>query len=449
MNKKFSVLINNKIKKFNKTISIESDKSISHRALLIASQCIGPSILKNILESEDVKNTIVCLKKLGVKILKKNKTYIVYVNGLGSLQQPKKNKLYVGNSGTLARMICGLLSTNPNLKIKIFGDKSMNKRDMLRVIEPLQKIGCFFYPAGKTTLPLTIESTSMPLAQHHNEIVGSAQIKTAILLASLNIPGITTIEQKKISRDHTENILSIVKAGIKIKKLKKGNLVSLRGQKNLSNFDLKIPGDLSSAAPFIALTLLTPGAKLLIENINCNPTRLGFVNIIKKMNAKIKLINVKIINSEKTGDIVIKSSNLKSIICSSSIVPFAIDEFILCFLLAAKAKGVSIFKGLGELNKKESPRLNVINKILNQIGIKTRLNKKIGSIKIYGNPNIDLNKFYKIETYYDHRICMAAFVMALSFGGKIKIKDCDSIATSFPKFLTTIKKIGGKYEIKK
>ena len=448
MYKKFSVVINNKIKRFNKIISVESDKSCSHRALLIGSVCIGLSRIKNLLESQDVMNTLKCLKALKVKILKKNKTYIIYGNGLGSLQQPKNNRLYVGNSGTLARMLCGLIATNPNLKIKIIGDKSMNKRDMFRVIEPLQKIGCFFYPAGKTTLPLTIKSTSMPLAQHHNETIGSAQTKSTILLASLNAPGKSTIYQKKMSRDHTENFLVSAKARIIIKKFKKGNLISLIGQKKLSCINLEILGDPSSAAPFIALTLLTPGSKLLIKNVNCNPTRLGFINILKKMNARIKLTNIKTVSSEKSGDIVIKSSNLKSIKCPTSMVPFAIDEFVLCFLLAAKAKGVSTFKGLDELNKKESPRLNVMNKILNQIGIKTKLNIKNGSIKIYGNPNISLNKFYKIKTQYDHRICFMGIIMALTFGGKVEIEDCNSIATSFPKFLTTIKKIGAKYEVK-
>ena len=164
MNKKFSVLTKNKIKKFNKTIFVENDKSISHRALLIASQCLGPSSLKGILESEDVKNTIICLKKLGVKIVKKNKKYIVHGNGLGSFRKPNKNQLYVGNSGTLARLLIALIATHPNLKVKVFGDSSLNKRDMKRIIEPLSKIGCNFYPRDKTTLPLTIEGTSMPLA---------------------------------------------------------------------------------------------------------------------------------------------------------------------------------------------------------------------------------------------------------------------------------------------
>jgi len=185
MKKNFSVSINHKIEKFNKTIDVESDKSISHRALLIASQCIGTSSLSGVLESEDVKNTVNCLKKLGVKILKKKEKYIVYGNGLGSFKKPKNNQLYAGNSGTLARMLFALLATQPDLKVKIVGDKSLNKRDMKRIIDPLSKIGCNFYPKNKYKLPLTIEGTSMPLAQKHVETIGSAQIKSAILLTEL------------------------------------------------------------------------------------------------------------------------------------------------------------------------------------------------------------------------------------------------------------------------
>ena len=165
MKENFSVLVNQKIKTFKKIITVESDKSISHRSLLIASQCIGISKIDNILESEDVKNTIISLKKLGVKIIKKNKNYLVFGNGFASFKKPKNNLLYAGNSGTLARMLFAILATQPNLKIKIFGDNSLNKRDMKRIIDPLSKIGCNFYPKNKSTLPLIIESTSMPLAQ--------------------------------------------------------------------------------------------------------------------------------------------------------------------------------------------------------------------------------------------------------------------------------------------
>ena len=447
MSKKISVLIKKKITKFKKTILVESDKSISHRALLIASQCIGPSSLNGILESEDVKNTVICLKKLGVKILKKNKKYIVYGNGLESFKKPHKNLLYAGNSGTLARMLIGLLATHPNLKVKIFGDNSLNKRDMNRIIKPLSKIGCTFYPKNKRTLPLTIEGTSLPLAQKHFETIGSAQVKTAILLAALNTPGITQVKENKISRNHTENLLTTIKTDIKITKLKKGNLISLKGKENLSCFNLNIPGDPSSAAPFIILTLLTAGSELLIKNVNCNPTRLGFIKILKKMNANIKIKNLKKKSGEFVGNIFVKSSSLKPINCPKELVPFAIDEFPLLFIVASITKGVTSFSGIEELRHKEQDRIKGMEIGLNQIGIKTK--SAIGSLKIFGNPNIRMNKTLRIFSKNDHRIAMAFFCLGQLLKGNVLINNFETVNTSFPKFLFTMKKIGAKYEIKK
>ena len=208
MKKKFSVSVKKKIEKFNKKIEIPGDKSCSIRAILFASQCIGISKIKNLLESEDVLNCINALKiSLGVKIIKKKNIYQVYGNGLNSFKVRKKiTKIYVGNSGTSARLLFGLLSTHPG-KFYLYGDQSMNKRDFSRVTEPLEKIGAFFYPRNKKTLPLTIEGTSMPLAQKHIENRGSSQIKGLILMSALSTPGITTIEEKKISRNHTELLL--------------------------------------------------------------------------------------------------------------------------------------------------------------------------------------------------------------------------------------------------
>ncbi len=446
MNKKFSVLIKNKITKFNKTILVENDKSISHRALLIASQCIGPSYLKGVLESNDIKNTITCLKKLGVKILKKNKKYIVYGNGLKSFKKPNKNLLYVGNSGTLARMLIALVATHPNLKVKVSGDDSLNKRDMKRIIEPLSKIGCTFYPRNKTTLPLTIEGTSMPLAQKHLETLGSAQVKSAILLAAINTHGITTVEERKISRNHTENLLANIKANIKIKKNKKSNLISLRGQENLSSFNLEIHGDPSSAAPFIVLTLLTAGSQLLIKNVNCNPTRIGFIKILKKMNADIKIKNLKKKSGEYVGNIFVKSSPLKPINCPKELVSFAIDEFPLLFIVASAIKGTCKFSGINELRHKESDRIKNIEIGLNQIGIKTK--STTDSLKIFGNPNIKIKKTLEIYPKNDHRIAMSYIILGLLLEGKVKIHNCDTINTSFPSFLKLIYKVGGKFEIK-
>ena len=447
MNKKISVLLNKKIGKFQKTITVESDKSISHRSLLLASQCIGISKIENILESEDVQNTIVCLKKLGVKIQKRKNFYLIYGNGLASFKKPKNNALYTGNSGTLARMLIAIISTQSNLKIRIVGDNSLNKRDMKRIIEPLSKIGCNFYPKNKSTLPLTIEGTNMALAQRHIETIGSAQVKSAILLAALNTQGTTEVEVKKISRDHTENLLSIINADIKIKKLKTGHLISLKGKKNLTCFKTKIPGDPSSSAPFVILALLTENSKLLIKNINCNHTRIGFINILKKMNANIKLKNKKKKYGELVGDIIIKSSYLKSINCPKHLTPSAIDEFPLLFVVASVTKGVSKFSGISELRHKESDRIKSMEVGLNYIGIKTKSTED--TLTIFGNPNIKFQKILKVNPQEDHRIAIAFFCLGQILDLKIEISNFETVNTSFSKFLNIMKKIGAKFEIKK
>jgi 3-phosphoshikimate 1-carboxyvinyltransferase len=291
-----------------------------------------------------------------------------------------------------------------------------------------------------------MQGTNFPAPIKHVEKIGSAQVKSAIQFAALNTPGITKIIEVKKSRDHTENLLKFIGVKIKVNKKKSSNKILIEGQKEFKFFKLNIPGDISSAAFFIVLTILNKNSKLKIKNINLNPTRAGILKILTLMKAKISLKNIKNVNGEKRGDIIVKSSKLVGINCPTSLVPSAIDEFPIIMLAASLAKGVSTFSGLNELEKKESPRLSVMNSILRQINIKTRLKKD--KIKIYGNGDINLKKTYKIKTFGDHRICMTAFIMAQLFGGKFNIKDCNSINTSFPKFLTLMKKIGAHYEIK-
>ena len=242
-------------------------------------------------------------------------------------------------------------------------------------------------------------------------------------------------------------MLKYAGANLKIKKNKKYNLISIKGLTDFRAFNLSVPGDISSAAFIIAITLLNKKSKIKIKNIGLNDTRIGFIKILKKMNAKIKIINQKKISGEKVGDIVVVSSKLKNINCPKYLVPSTIDEFPILMVCAASSKGIATFSGLIELNKKESPRLNLMNKILNQIGIKTIL--KNDMIKIYGNPNLSLNKSYHINTMFDHRVAMSAFCIGQIFGGKITISDGHSISTSFPSFLKIMKKIGSTYEIKK
>jgi 3-phosphoshikimate 1-carboxyvinyltransferase len=447
MKKKFYVLINKKINKFNKKIEVPGDKSCSIRAILLASQCIGISKVKNLLESEDVLNCIKALKtSLKVKILKKKNIYHVYGNGLNSFDIKKKiTKIYVGNSGTSARLLSGLLSTVPN-KFYLYGDQSMNKRDFTRVTEPLKKIGAFFYPKNKKTLPLIIEGTNMPLAQKHVEKKGSAQIKGLILMAALSTPGITTIEEQKVSRNHTELFLKKIKADIKVKNFKKGNLISLKGQKNLHSFNYTVSCDPSSAAFLVALTLLTPGASLTIDNVLCNQTRICFIKILKKINAKIKIKNLRKVSGELVGSIAVSSSNLKPIIISKDVGKL-IDELPIFFIIAALTKGVSKFKNIGDLKHKESNRLLESKKILSQAGIKCKITKN--SMIIYGKSIIETrNKSIVLKTKGDHRISMSAAIFALVTGIKTEIKNFETVNTSFPTFISLIKNLGGKIAVK-
>ena len=446
MKKKFSVSVNKKIEKFNKKIKIPGDKSCSIRAVLLASQCIGISKIKNLLESEDVLNCINALKiSLGVKIIKKNNIYQVYGNGLNSFKVKKKiTKIYVGNSGTFARLLFGLLSTYPR-KFYLYGDQSINKRDFTRVTQPLEKIGAFFYPRNKKTLPLIIEGTNMPLAQKHIENRGSAQVKGLILMSALSTPGITTIEEKKISRNHTELFLKKINADIKVRRLKKGNLITLEGQKNLYSFNYTVSSDPSSAAFLIALTLLTPKSKLVIHNVLCNDTRIFFLKILKNVNANIKINNLRKISGELVGSITISSSKLRPINISKDIGKF-IDELPILFVIAALTKGISKFDNVGDLKNKESNRLLECKKILIQAGIKCKITKD--SMVIYGKDKIEnQNKLILTKTKGDHRICMSSVILSLVTGIRTKIENFETVNTSFPGFIPLIKNLGGNIVI--
>jgi 3-phosphoshikimate 1-carboxyvinyltransferase len=435
---KNKVLINGTVKPFNKIIKIEGDKSLSIRWALLASQAYGKSTAKNLLRSEDVISTLKCLKKLGVKIkLNKQKCEIIG-QGLNSFKYKKNIILNAGNSGTLARLIMGLLIHSKN-KITITGDKSLSKRDFLRVINPLKKFGAnFITRLGK--LPITIVGTDKPKPINYIEKKGSAQCKSAVMLAALNTMGTTKIKAKK-SRDHSEILLRYLDVPINIKKKKEYDLINIEGTKKINNFDYIIPSDISSSAFFLVLTILSNKSKIKIKNININPSRTGLIKILKMMGIKFLLTNLKNYKGEKIADITVKSTkNIKAINCPSDLNSSAIDEFLLIFLVAAKAKGISTFKNLSELNQKESPRLKWASKILNLIGIKNITSND--SIKIYGNPKININKKIIIKNYLkDHRIFMTSYIAALVFGGKWIIYDKDSIKTSFPSFIKTIKYI--------
>ncbi len=430
--------IKNAIKSFNSTLRIEGDKSLSIRWALLASQATGKSSAKNILVSEDVLNTLKCLRALGVKVkLNKNKCEIKGL-GINGFKYKKRITLNAGNSGTLARLILGLLIHSKN-NIKIIGDRSLSKRDFLRVINPLKKFGAKFI-SNNNRLPIIIKGTNNPKPIKYIENKGSAQCKTAVMLASLNTKGTTIIKAKK-SRNHTELLFKYLKLPIKVIKKRNYDLIKINKAKKINPLNYQIPSDISSCAFFIVLTALSNNSKLLLKNVNVNSSRDGVIRILKKMGVNISYKNIKYINGEKISDIYTKSAKFfKPINCPSKFNSSAIDEFLIIFLVAAKANGISYFKNLSELNQKESPRLKWGSKILNLMGIKTKLTKD--SIKIYGNPNLVIDGKIVIKNYLkDHRVFMTSVIAALAFGGKWTIFDKDSIKTSFPSFLKIINTI--------
>ena len=431
--------ISKKIDQFRSKIYIPSDKSISIRCVLLASQAIGKSKLYNLLESEDVINTLNTIKKLGINYKKVKNHYEINGFGLDGYNTKKNLKINAGNSGTLARLILGLL-VNSKKKITLVGDSSLSKRDFSRITNPIKLFGPNII-SNNGNLPVKIIGSNYLRPIKFVEKLGSAQCKSSVLFAAIKTPGITEVKAKK-SRNHTELLFRSLKIPIKISEKKKYDYIKISGPCNFQGFEYKIPGDISSSSFFIVLTLLAKKSKLVLKNININNSRIGIIKILNKMNAKIVFKNKKKYKGELIADIVVKSKdNLKGVNCPRSLNSSAIDEFLVIFLVAAKAKGISYFSNLGELDKKESPRLKIATNFLKNIGIKYE--RKADNIKIYGNPNLSLEGNYEIRGFRkDHRIFMMSCIAALTFGGNWKIYDKDSIKTSFPTFLNKIKYLG-------
>ena len=443
----FSLNINKRIPSFNTKINIDSDKSISIRSLLIGSISQRISKINNILESGDVFSTIKCLRKLGVKIKKvRPKSYLIYGKGLGSLTAKKNNEINFGNSGTLARLLIGILTTTPNIELKIRGDHSLNKRSMEKLINLMSSFGAYFKPENKFFFPLKIISTNLPVCIDYKAEV-SAQLKSAVILAGLNAFGNTKIIEEKKSRDHTENILLENKKSINVKKGKK-NIIEIFGRKNLNSINIDVPGDPSSAAFFTTLTLLNNNSTLKILNVGLNPTRIGFYEILKKQGAKIKFDNLKKKNNELRGDIIVKSCTLKPLKVSKEYYVKSTDEYPILFIIAALTKGVSSFNGIKDLANKESNRIKEMQKVLKQVGINSVSTKD--EIKIFGKGKLNaVNKKISVPNLGDHRICMSSFILALLTGANTKIKNFETVFTSSPSFLKIMKNLGAKFEIRK
>ena len=434
-----TIKISNKIDKFNKTIEVSGDKSISIRWVLFSSLANGISKAKNLLMSEDVMAAIKAVNTLGIKSIRTGNTVKIYGQGIEGYNYKKNLIIDCKNSGTLGRLILGLL-INTNHPIKLIGDQSLSRRDFKRVTDPLSKFGVKFKLNKNKNLPLKIFGSSNLKPIKYHETRGSAQCKSSVILAGMRTNGTTLIKAKK-SRNHTELLCKFLNLPITTKQKKNYDQIKIKKIKKIKPFNYNIPSDISSSAFFMVLTALSENSKLLIKNVNINQSRIGVVTILKKMGVKINFEKKRVYKGEKIANIrILGPKSLKAFNCPKNLNSGAIDEFLVIFLVAAKAKGVSYFKDLSELNQKESPRLIWGNNILNQMGIKTILTNN--SIKIFGNPNLKIKKKIIIKNYLkDHRVFMTSVIAALSFGGIWKIYDKDSIKTSFPNFLHIITKL--------
>jgi len=429
-------MISNKIKNgIVGNINIPSDKSISHRSIIIPSISMGISEINNLLMSDDVMHTLNAFRALGVKIENINDKIIIYGKGLNSLQKPNRN-IYLGNSGTSARLLTGLLASQPFETI-LEGDHSLSSRPMARIMDPLKLMGAEFENISGT-LPLKIIGKKLNKLTIEIEIP-SAQIKSGLILAALNIEGVSHIIEKNITRDHTENMLRSFGANINIEKKNNQTFIKIKGKEELKSNNIYVPSDLSSSAFFIIAALINKGSKISLNNININPSRDGILKALKKMGAKINIKNQRTLSGEIVADLDVEYSNLVGCELDAEMAKFMIDEYPILSIAAAFAKGTSIFRGLKELKVKESDRLELIRLNLVNCGCDCKV---INDDLVIKPSETYIPKNNIIKTDFDHRIAMSFAVMGSKIDNLV-IEDSKSINTSFPNFVEKFNNAGG------
>ena len=423
-------------------ISAPGDKSISHRCVILSSIAIGESRIEGLLGSTDVICTIEAMKSLGANISLNSNKCIINGIGIGSLIEPKK-PLDFGNSGTAARLIMGLVSTHP-IKSVFVGDASLSKRPMGRVIDPLTEFGTEFELTSSEFFPIVVNGAKLPIPISYETSVPSAQVKSAVLLAGLNTPGITSVIEKQKTRDHTERLLEIYGYQIDIIEEKQKTKISITGQESLTPVNIVVPGDPSSAAYPVVAGLICKNSNVTVKNVLMNPTRDGIYKSLEEMGAKIDFTNKKFQAGEDVHDILVESSHLKAIDVPASRAPSMIDDYPVLAVAASIAEGTSIFRGLSELKVKESNRLSGIKHFLEVNGVNVAI--KNDDLIIEGNPK-GIKGGGIINTNLDHRIAMSSLILGLISDSPVSIDDTKTIDTSFPGFINLMRALGAKIKL--
>lgn len=424
-------LVLEKVNKLKGNISVPGDKSISHRSLILGSIAQGETRIYNFLDSLDCLKTLECMQALGAEIdLGKDNFIKIKGKGLYGLQEPK-DMLDVGNSGTTIRLLTGLLS-GQNFYSVLNGDNSIRRRPMKRVVEPLRLMGADIWGRKDGQFaPLSVRGNKLnPL--HYTLPVASAQVKTALLLAGLYAAGETVIKEPLPTRDHTERMLKVMQADIKISSPE----VKIKGGKELKSTEIFIPGDISSAAYFIAAASILRDSQILIKHVGVNPTRTGIIKILKMMGAKINILNYQIKSNEPQADLKIEYSELKGIEIRKEEVPLLIDELPLIAVVATQAQGKTVVSGAKELRVKETDRIKATVNELKKMG--ADIEEKDDGFIVTGPSRL---KEAVCESYNDHRIAMSLAVAALLAEGKTVIKNSECIDISFPGFEKTLQNL--------
>ena len=407
------------------TLILPGDKSISHRALMLASISNKKSKLINLSTGKDVSSTISCLKNCGIEINKNGKD--ITIQG-GTLRDPK-NVLDCGNSGTTIRLLAGLLA-GQGINATLVGDKSLSKRPMRRIIDPLMKMGVKI-SSKNNFAPITIEQSKMNPINYYSPIA-SAQVKSCILFAGMGVEGLTQINEPFQSRDHSEIMLQHLGASINVSK----DGVSISKSDIQNPIDLTIPSDPSTAAFFIAASLMCKDSKLIINRLLLNETRIGFIKAVTQMGGNIKFLKTWVESGEIVGNIQVEYSQLKGITIDENQVPSIIDELPIFAILATQAKGVTVVRGAKELRNKESDRIAAICKNLKLLG--ADIDELDDGFKVGGSSKL---RGVSLKTYDDHRIAMGFAVAELVADGNINLDNPDCISISFPEFFSTLESI--------
>ena len=419
------------------TFQVPGDKSISHRAIMFGALAVGETRVSGLLEGEDVMATAAAMRAMGAQIEKTGAEWRIHGVGIGSLLEPKA-ALDMGNSGTSTRLLMGLTASHA-ITATFIGDASLSRRPMGRVIEPLSQMGAQIEASSGGTLPLLQRGAATPVPITYRLPVASAQVKSAVLLAGLNTPGITTVIEPVPTRDHTERMLAGFGARLEVTQEAGTRIIRIHGEAELRPQHVIVPGDPSSAAFFIVAALLVPGSDLVIENVGINPTRAGLIAVLQAMGGDITLLNNREVGGEPVADLRVRHSALTGIAIDPAVAPAMIDEFPVLFVAAALAQGTTTTTGLDELRVKESDRLATMAAALTLAG--ARVEEHEDGLTIHGtggDPLPGTPPGAEVATRLDHRIAMSMAIAGLVSRNGVQIDDTAPIATSFPTFLALL-----------